>query len=569
MPSLSTLPGDLQFKILCELDVRSLVACRRVCRSLSEITQSTLLQYRVALVRAGMADSAAPALDYPLAERLQNLLLHEQRWEHPVADPDPTQPWTNAATDVRKLRGSGGFIPYIEDDALILWQPSSELRGVRERRIVLRETAFRGCRVRDITACAIDPAQDLVAVNANVLDANLNHKGVCHLLSLSHAGSQHPSAANPALLSRITHIAGVQGDPLISFDDIQIHGEKVLWRTVGLSPKSAVQVWNWKTGEMIWASRTSHHHLRVIQAFFLDSESVIIVNDDSICLVYIGKRYLTDDTRHFAFPHYFGRHGGGFGVDGGVYMRLLLPLRVHRSSTRRAVLDSASSQLTAHLQRPTCASATDREGAAGFDMDPALTVLAIAWPKVPLRRENWVLIVPLSTILAQRARVFRALSTKFRPPLRHCEPVLTWEEWGPRGSRFVTTPGHTLQVASLGSRCVVASRFLAKNCASADIALTFVDMRPGVGLDPSPDGSHPAAQCDTADSEGRRFWMYRSKASREPTYTTVPYRIAYKELKLSGATNAVSLSLLPDLCLLDYHLVSTQASVRGLLCVGH
>ncbi|KAK7694783.1 hypothetical protein QCA50_001971 [Cerrena zonata] len=79
MALLHELPTELIIKILDEVDLRTILRCRTLCRFFNDIiTEAATLQYKVELVLSGMEDG--PRGGMVAAERLQCLREHQSAW---------------------------------------------------------------------------------------------------------------------------------------------------------------------------------------------------------------------------------------------------------------------------------------------------------------------------------------------------------------------------------------------------------------------------------------------------------------------------------------------------------
>ncbi|KAF7968570.1 hypothetical protein HWV62_30115 [Athelia sp. TMB] len=222
-----TLPNELTALIFDELEIRSLVACRQVCKSFSTIAKDTKLQYRIALFLAGMQDGPRISSDLGSNERLLMLDAHQQAWS--------TLTWT--AKDCLALRGDtwefyGGVVATATGGSIVFKQISSKLRGLPKR----HEWTFDSpgpCR--DFT---MEPAQDLLVI------LDLDEAPVLRLYSLS-TGSVHPRAE-----SHFIRMEGV--DREMEAPNIKVHGRYlgIMHSSSGPGEHAEFRVYDWYNGTL-------------------------------------------------------------------------------------------------------------------------------------------------------------------------------------------------------------------------------------------------------------------------------------------------------------------------------
>ncbi|OBZ75010.1 hypothetical protein A0H81_05604 [Grifola frondosa] len=77
----SSLPAELIIKILLDVELHNLLACRRVCRFLSELIEDAVeLRYKIALGMAGLEDGPPGGLT--IAERLERVEKYQDAWRN-------------------------------------------------------------------------------------------------------------------------------------------------------------------------------------------------------------------------------------------------------------------------------------------------------------------------------------------------------------------------------------------------------------------------------------------------------------------------------------------------------
>ncbi|OJT13080.1 hypothetical protein TRAPUB_10350 [Trametes pubescens] len=182
--SFCTLPQDIHFKILCELDLESLLRCKQVKLHMYQYLELGIEPDDVH--SQGMPHDGRPhpgscsaVQDQALAGRYgrRNWFPHgpSSRSAHPefgrihaakAESFGKLCPSNAAPPPVRKLSVTGGILPYIQDGHFVLWQPGSALRGVEEITIVLSSTVLKANTIKPhlISGCVVDASQDLLAV---------------------------------------------------------------------------------------------------------------------------------------------------------------------------------------------------------------------------------------------------------------------------------------------------------------------------------------------------------------------------------------------------------------------
>ncbi|OBZ79706.1 hypothetical protein A0H81_00991 [Grifola frondosa] len=223
---LCSLPTELIIKLLDELDFRSLLLCRQVCRFFQTIIdEDAALQYKIELAVAGMEDGP-PSARSP-AERLAKLKARQAAWNSLQPSSQKTIPMLRG--EVWELYG-GVLAQARGPQSLAFRQLPSDIRGIEEKEWMIEDV---GIAIRDF---GMDPAQDLLVVIETPLGRIVN----THLLELS-TGRRHPIASKSVLSYRP---AGSH-----SFA-IQISGDFLgVFFISGDESESELLIWNWKTGD--------------------------------------------------------------------------------------------------------------------------------------------------------------------------------------------------------------------------------------------------------------------------------------------------------------------------------
>ncbi|OCH96054.1 hypothetical protein OBBRIDRAFT_743996 [Obba rivulosa] len=231
---LCLLPTELLLQVLGELDYRSLVRCKQVCRLFLEtINNAVALQYKIELGVARMEDGPPSLLG--AADRLALLKRHQQAWNTLKYSSIEWMPmlrgevWELYGDVLAQARGS---------KVLCFWQLPSAIRGIEHKEWTLENFEFV---IRDF---GMDPAQDLlVLIQSPRADSDDPYR--IHLRHLS-SGDRHTRAPNPAIFTHSPH-----GSEDYSFT-IQVAGDLLGVLFINHGDEDAeLLVWNWKTGVRI------------------------------------------------------------------------------------------------------------------------------------------------------------------------------------------------------------------------------------------------------------------------------------------------------------------------------
>ncbi|KAI0773132.1 senescence-associated protein-domain-containing protein [Trametes elegans] len=232
---LDRLPAELLVEILQHLDLKDVLRCRLVCRSiLYTVKESLRLQYSIELAADGLVDGVGCPLT--VAERYKLLLERRKRWRFldwthvtPISAPALCQAYelvdgVFASSEDNGLNGSRHLS--------LTWLPTF----CEPARYIVRQNM--GFALRDF---AIDPSQDLIAlVVANDPNHLVGLNLAIHLRTMS-TNKPHPQARVPELNAPIPFQIGSSFIQIV--DDIVgvyfwVHGPGLL-------------IWNWRTGKTV------------------------------------------------------------------------------------------------------------------------------------------------------------------------------------------------------------------------------------------------------------------------------------------------------------------------------
>ncbi|KAH9946941.1 hypothetical protein B0H21DRAFT_372592 [Amylocystis lapponica] len=250
---LQSLSVEVLILILDGLTVRDLLVCKQVSRFLSQIIDdSERLQYNIDLAIAGMVDSPPGSLC--VADRRNMLKEHQKAWCDMQLSPQPTLSISTLGMDSPSINKISGDVYWQRTStALQFVRLPSRIKGTEEKhwRIDHDTLGFEPHGV------AIDPDQDLLVL----MQKHQNTHDCCvdiHLLSLA-TGTPHPLAASKVSTLPMQYV-------FFANKHIEVHGDSIGW--IHLVPLGTViQVWNWKTNNIIWVSLSRSSFCEALHKF--------------------------------------------------------------------------------------------------------------------------------------------------------------------------------------------------------------------------------------------------------------------------------------------------------------
>lgn len=341
---------------------------------------------------------------------------------------------------------------------------------------------------------------------------------------------------------------------------LEVCGDILLWQRK--ITESTIQVWNWKTGQLIWV-RCDHitfsiqptyhsycqgYHLLpdnprplTIQAFLMGYQnSLIIVQDDSICVVRMDPNVVNSEPGNL--------QPSVADINAEACLRLMF-----YPSPRWPPFWSfnLSVDYEAHMHRPSYPLGRRPL----FEVDPALTVLTIRRRSgtAPSGGDSQILIVPVSTISsfmpAPSAHVAPSSSSN-----KHVPAIIPFDDWAKRGDTVtVPAPGRTLCLGALGSQCGFVGHVRKKGYEG--FSMLLVDAHPGARYDPHEEFHLAPVETDSSRPAGATLAV--SYSVNRGNATALPYKRTLVEMPVySGYESVVSLDLFPDQCVFRFKQVS-------------
>ncbi|EIW80176.1 hypothetical protein CONPUDRAFT_165772 [Coniophora puteana RWD-64-598 SS2] len=327
------LADELFNLVFLELDIVSLVACKRVCKRFLHLIESTeRVQYHFELQAACMKDGPSrsgtdlPELD--TATRFGMLKVYRRAWEALSWTGPFTIPLSPLPPHAEKYVLVGDVLCAAGSKYLQCTRLPSPIRGIEERQWRIDHPCEDKPRSSEY-GLAIDPAQDLLALAE---DQGRGASFKVHLLTLS-AGVPHPTSAPSGTIS-YTYDYGYSYIFRWRFD-VQIHGSYL-----GLladehygGVNNHLIIWDWVSGQVICEIRDDDNGFNTVQSFTFLPKDLVLLGlrldsglEDSPCRVKslvhdlaaarsLGGQTITqvDDIPYlcvFEFPSYTGQFQG-------------------------------------------------------------------------------------------------------------------------------------------------------------------------------------------------------------------------------------------------------------------
>ncbi|TFK85814.1 hypothetical protein K466DRAFT_174633 [Polyporus arcularius HHB13444] len=416
-PSLLHLPLEIIVKILLELDVRTLVLCRRVCRFLQDlVTGENSIQYKIELAKACMIDG--PDRHTSVPERLERLRAYRcARLENPVWVRAPD---TGPLKHCSLFSAAAGLLTFhnctTELEDLFFWRAPSSTRGVPSTIAALTGRRHYG----GLLSVEVDLSQDLVVVTEGF--DTLGQRPRCLLFSLSQ-NIFHPLAIQPIL----------QGPPVREWtltDCVSLHGDLLAWVIHDVT----LEVYNWKTGMLLMVMPQDGLSPGTrIEAHLLDPTRVLLPDWQTWSLLV----YDIDPQK----PVQRADDGSPVQATPSCSLALNRPPGFH---SHTCLIESTSRRSSLPLVRD-CLPV--------FELDSSWTLLALYLaPRTDMTVAH-ILLVPYRTIeeICTQVQAISGGASSGSPT------VVTWEAWGPVGARSIQLdirhPFQRWQMDSLGPRC--------------------------------------------------------------------------------------------------------------------
>ncbi|KZT29319.1 hypothetical protein NEOLEDRAFT_1128037 [Neolentinus lepideus HHB14362 ss-1] len=260
--SWAELPPELIIRVLAELDLGSLTACKRVCHFFHNLIEdSTELQYKIELCVAGMDDGSSKTLS--VASRLERLRAHQQAWAELKWAEEIWVPIALSGT--WELYGGVWAARAWDTKELAFMQYPSLFRDIPMKQWVIDDMGFA---IRDFS---LDISQDLLVLVELPTPDSRGDFPPCriHLRTLS-TGEPHPLARSPLLLHK----------PYL-FDSAWTYSIIIMDRHLGImfrcpegeqGPEHELVIWNWQSSSV----KMTRPGIEMESFAFLTSKLVVI-----------------------------------------------------------------------------------------------------------------------------------------------------------------------------------------------------------------------------------------------------------------------------------------------------
>ncbi|OAX41500.1 hypothetical protein K503DRAFT_767638 [Rhizopogon vinicolor AM-OR11-026] len=382
-----SLPNELIALVFNELDVVSILKCKQVCRLFnSVIAGNAQLLYKIELFFARFEDGTHCNLD--TAGRLRAFRQYQQAWNNlsfphsRLISMQDSHPWEL----------SGGVLCQAIQSGFTCVQIPCRIKGIPEREWTVDDLGFD---IRDFT---IDTSQDLI-VAVEQVGVYPNHSCKIHLRTLS-TGEHHPMSVAPF----VTHV------PLSMHEEFKFLIQTCASRIAVLfqqladdSSSDELVIWDWKSG----------HQKLFIQD--KDLQSFSFVTEDLVLIGIVGS----DNTP----PRLDVISIGNCSREMVPYRDVVYVCGLEYPKMKANIVDMSI------RSEPTPGWAPSRSLEAPFFFarsDRIFTITLRVSPDTSTNEECTVLVVPLSTIMAQ-------VDLSHDTPKRR----VPWKQWGPYGSHML------------------------------------------------------------------------------------------------------------------------------------
>ncbi|KAF9807951.1 hypothetical protein IEO21_07986 [Rhodonia placenta] len=253
------LPPEILEEILLLLDMEDLIQWKQVSRLFLQLIKSSIrLNYKIELGLAGMADN--PLSPFSYAEKLRKLRsLRDMRR-------NPTLVSGRSISRDAAYTVSHGL--FVQSDGLHLkvLQLPSRILGTEEREWTFTVPDLNGLNVG--TLC-IDPSQNLLVLLALLIPVQGqfgSQPGSLHFLTLD-SGVPHPDAAQS-----LPPIMTTFGGQLVIEESLLICHTR--------TDVVEIEVWDWKTGEVVWRLPPSEGVFCGFEV--LDTQHILVMDDHNL-----------------------------------------------------------------------------------------------------------------------------------------------------------------------------------------------------------------------------------------------------------------------------------------------
>ncbi|KAG1717929.1 uncharacterized protein EDB91DRAFT_1305162 [Suillus paluster] len=380
------LPNELIALFLDELDVVSLLRCKEVCRLFNSVIATNVqLLYKIELFFGRFENGRHCNLD--TVSRLRACRQYQQAWNN-LSFPDSR---FVSMQEGHAWELSGGVLCQAMRSGLSCLQLPCKIKDIPEREWSINDFGFE---IRDFT---IDTSQDLiVAVEPVGIIPNLSCK--IHMRTLM-TGEHHPMSSVPF----VTHTPSSEHEELRFL--IQVCGSRVavLFQELADEPTCELVIWDWKSGQQKLFIRDAD-----LKSFSFVTENLVLVGIVESDEAPPRLDVLSIDNFSGAMVQYQDVNY----ICGLEYPKMKANVidMLIRSEPTPGWSPSQSLRIPFFFARS----------------DRIFTITMRVSPDSNSTEESTVLIVPLSTIMAQ-------IELTHNTPKR----LVPWRKWGPNGSHML------------------------------------------------------------------------------------------------------------------------------------
>ncbi|KAK7681749.1 hypothetical protein QCA50_015096 [Cerrena zonata] len=391
------LPTELICSVLRLLHYKDILRCKQTCKYFMNVVNSDeSLRYLIKLGLNGLIDSHEPHHSMTINDRIRLLDKYQGAWNSSAFDicENLSQGSKKRKYLPRKQVHQWNAALYISDDltyTVHVVQLPSKLRGITERTIISHKLDF--C----VRACAMDISHNVLAL-AELLDDEIR----VHLRTL------YTCEVDPKLpISEFT--CPVLASPCeLELCSVYL----VLWTHEGREEHpTALRVWNWELGTLILEI---HDHN--ICFSFLTDHHIILSGGNILGLHVVDLRSLTGEERNLATLNY-------------TYCLLFPKLKDGLYETELMINSKPEYSPIPNTKPITSPSPLQR---VPFYTDPSHRIIIVTVYSLKHDGHEYspkMFVIPSDTFLSYLDEAQHIPSKR----------TISWEQWGPQGTRFYSS----------------------------------------------------------------------------------------------------------------------------------
>ncbi|KAE9402526.1 hypothetical protein BT96DRAFT_991162 [Gymnopus androsaceus JB14] len=491
------LPTEIIIRIFTELDARSLLRCKLVCKRLRDIIGETAgLIYIIALAIAGQQDGRISSSS--AVERLEMLRIHQAHWAELRWSKKSEYPMQAIHNGIWKL--CGNILAHLDIDGnLNFVQIPSAYRNIPEREWTVMVSPRR---IRDF---GIDPGQDLLVLLRRVT-------GPLHRIWIQtmSTAEKHPLAIGSGVIDYCHSFRRRTSYSIeISLDYVGI-----LFHGYNDAVEGELIIWEWKTG-----CKKLHLASIGLQSFCFLSERHVLLS----LLTSLGA-----DNRVELLVVDFEQEGPVRQACPDVTHGLKLPLPAFEGSVHLDFLTTKS------YPPPSWAPFSDLDVPFHIAQEERLLVMSL-WMRKNTLVDHLILVVPHCTLLSR---------IDLSGPILNSSP-LAWDAWGPTGSRMMHYRPN--QDSDSPACDIYGTKYLISECRSSKFIVHLFDFNQ-CALKSAISKGHKISEmdifditmgsleCDSSLCVTAPSIFQAGDIFREEVRTYLPYRWMAKEISVTSSS---------------------------------